>query len=53
MALIVEDGTGLANAESYVSVADATTYHTNYGNTAWTAIIRSTARVNQEPPLLR
>ena len=38
MTLIVEDGTGLANAESYVSVADATTYHANIGNTAWAAI---------------
>lgn len=39
MALIVEDGTGLANAESYLSVADATTYHTNMGNsTAWAAV---------------
>jgi len=27
MALIVEDGTGLPTAESYISVADATTYH--------------------------
>ena len=26
MALVVEDGTGLANAESYISVADADTY---------------------------
>lgn len=30
MTLIVEDGTGLATAESYLSVADATTYITNY-----------------------
>lgn len=38
MALIVEDGTGLATAEAYISVADATTYHTAYGNPAsWTA----------------
>jgi hypothetical protein len=35
MSLIVEDGTGLANAESYVSVAAATTYHANFGNAAW------------------
>jgi hypothetical protein len=32
MALIVEDGTGLANAESYASVAEFKTYHTNIGN---------------------
>lgn len=36
MALVVEDGTGLANAESYVSVADADAYHTAMGNSAWT-----------------
>lgn len=36
MALIVEDGTGLANAESYVSVAGATAYCTDHGLTAWT-----------------
>ena len=36
MALTVEDGTGLAAAESYVSVADADTYHTAYGDpSAW------------------
>lgn len=39
MALIVEDGTGLDNAESYLSVADATTYHTKMGNAAaWAAV---------------
>ena len=36
MTLIVEDGTGLATAESYVSVADADARHTALGNTAWT-----------------
>jgi hypothetical protein len=36
MTIIVEDGTGLANAESYVSVVDANAYHSNYGNDAWT-----------------
>lgn len=36
MALIVEDGTVVAGAESYISVADANTYHTDRGNTAWT-----------------
>lgn len=36
MTLIVEDGTGLSTAESYISVADAGTRHTNLGNTAWT-----------------
>jgi hypothetical protein len=36
MALVVEDGTGLANAESYLSVDDATVYHTKFGNAGWT-----------------
>ena len=35
MSLIVEDGTGLANAESLCSVADADTIHAARGNTAW------------------
>ena len=36
MALTVEDGTIKSGAESYISASDATTYHTNRGNTAWT-----------------
>jgi hypothetical protein len=36
VALEVEDGTGKSNSESYISVADASTRHTNLGNTAWT-----------------
>ncbi len=39
MSLIVEDGTGLSTAESYISVADATTYHTDRGNATWNNII--------------
>lgn len=38
MTLIVEDGSGLANAESYISVADTDDYNTKYvGNAGWTA----------------
>lgn len=39
MALIVEDGTGLSTAESYISVADADTYIAAYrgANTTWDA----------------
>lgn len=39
MALIVEDGTGLSAAESYISVADAITYITAYkgADTIWDA----------------
>lgn len=36
MALIVEDGTGRTDAESYISVADADARHSNFGNSAWT-----------------
>ena len=36
MTLTVEDGTGLSNADAYISVADAETYFTNYSLTgAW------------------
>jgi hypothetical protein len=39
MALVVEDGTGLANAESYVSVAAASTRQAVLGNTNWATLI--------------
>tara|TARA_Y100000004_G_C8947428_1_gene426923 strand:- start:1002 stop:1628 length:627 start_codon:yes stop_codon:yes gene_type:complete len=32
----VDDGTGLSNSNSYVSVSDADDYHTGRGNTLWT-----------------
>jgi len=35
MAIIVEDGTGLTNAETYTSVAEATAYFAARGNEAW------------------
>jgi hypothetical protein len=38
VALIVEDGTGLADAEAYVSVAFADAYHLSMGSTAWAAL---------------
>lgn len=38
MSLVVEDGSGKTTAESYISVADATTYHANHGNpSAWSS----------------
>lgn len=37
MSLIVEDGTGLATAQSYVSVADCTTYLAAKGDATWAA----------------
>lgn len=36
MSLIVEDGTGLPDAESYASVAFADAYFTARNNSAWT-----------------
>ncbi len=44
MSLIVEDGTGLATAETYISVADAVTYHAARGNTAWAALATDALR---------
>lgn len=44
MALIVEDGTGKVDSESYISVADATAYHAKRGNAAWAALASDTVR---------
>lgn len=44
MALVVETGTGRADAESFCSVAFATTYHANFGNAAWAALADDTTR---------
>jgi hypothetical protein len=44
MALIVEDGTSKADAESYVSVVDASAYHSARGNSAWAALASDTVR---------
>lgn len=44
MSLIVEDGTGKTDAESYISVADASTYHAARGNTAWAALATDALR---------
>lgn len=55
MTLILEDGTIVANANSYVTVAETTTYHTLYGNSDdWgtdttlqtVAVIRATQAVD-------
>ena len=37
MALTVEDGTGVAGADSYLSLSDADAYHEARNNTAWAA----------------
>ena len=44
MSLICEDGSGKSDSESYISVADASTYHSNRGNTAWAALASDTVR---------
>jgi len=49
MSLIVEDGSIIAGAESYVSVADANDYHAKRGNTAWDALDEA----DQKEPALR
>jgi len=38
MALIVEDGSIVTGAESYIGVTDADTYHSNRGNATWAAL---------------
>lgn len=44
MTIIVETGSGLANAESYCTVAEATTYFSNIGNAAWAALASDAVR---------
>ena len=36
MALIIEDGSGVSNANSYASVGTVDAYHTSRGNATWT-----------------
>lgn len=48
MPLIVEDGSGLPGADSYISAADATAYHASMANTAWASLTDA-----QREPLLR
>jgi hypothetical protein len=44
MALTVETGAGLADADSYISLVDAAAYHTARGNAAWAALASDTVR---------
>ncbi len=44
MSLICEDGSGKSDSESYISVADASNYHTVRGNTAWAALATDALR---------
>jgi hypothetical protein len=41
MALVVEDGTGIATANSYVTVAEADTYFTDRSEESWAATTES------------
>ena len=52
MSLVVEDGTGLANAESYSSVAEADAYHTAH-DTGATWLNVSTTTSDKEAALRR
>jgi hypothetical protein len=44
VALIVENGSGVADAESYASVAYCTTYHAARGNAAWASLASDAIR---------
>ena len=56
MAFTVEDGSIVSGANSYLSVADADTYHSDRGNAAWTgttavkqaALIKATDYIEQK-----
>ena len=46
MAIVVEDGTGKTDADAYISVADADTYHVNYtGSASWAAATTATKEI--------
>jgi hypothetical protein len=49
MAFVVEDGTGLANATSYLAVADADAYHVDMGNASWALA----SNANKQSALIR
>lgn len=42
MSLVVEDGTGRADAESFVALAFADDYHARFGNATWAAADETT-----------
>jgi hypothetical protein len=44
MTIIVEDGTVVANANSYVTVTEADTFFENQGNTVWTELASDEAK---------
>lgn len=44
MSIVTEDGTGRADAETFISVADASAYHADRGNAAWAALASDALR---------
>ena len=46
MTIIAEDGSGLADAESYCDVTFADTYHSNRANTAWALLTTAIKEAN-------
>lgn len=46
MTLVVEDGTGVLDAEAYANVAFADDYFADRGNTAWAALSTSNKEIN-------
>ncbi len=48
MSLVVEDGTGLSNADSYVALADVTAYLTKYASAATLAAWSAGASIDTE-----
>lgn len=46
MALVVETGTGSATGESYISVTDADTYHSDRGNATWATLTTAVKEQN-------
>lgn len=38
MTLLLEDGTGISDADAYVDVVDVDSYATNYGKTGWSVL---------------
>ncbi len=54
MSLIVEDGSGMTDAESYISVADADAYHLKMGNgDAWSDVDDKEALLRQATEFMR
>jgi hypothetical protein len=43
--LILEDGTGVAGANTYALLATVETYHTDRANTAWTSVVYDDPKV--------